>query len=261
MLATAPVVSGVHVDSVGNVYVAGYVESGLSGFRKYSPGGSILLDVTTGFRTDDVVTGSDGTIFATDYFGGDIYRYSAAGASLGLFAALPLQRAAFIEIDSVGNLYTTGWRDGVVRKVSPSGVDLGNFISGLPVGVSTGVMGVALDPAENVYVSLSTDNTVRKYGPDGDSLGIFASTGLSDPMGMDFDADGNLYVANRGNDTIRKFSPTGADLGNFAATGLADPSDIAISPIPEPPVIAGLVMVMAACVPWVRRCRSEAASR
>ena len=166
-----------------------------------------------------------------------------------------------LALDSSGNLYVTT-NSNVIRKFSPSGVDLGVF-------ASTGInfaMGLAFDSKGNLYVANNGGSTIQKFAPDGTDLGIFANvirpTGLAfdaagnlyvantfntierfspigtklipftsfflnTPEGLAFDSSGNLYVANNGSDTIQVFSPSGADLGSLPTVGLSGPIGLA----------------------------------
>jgi sugar lactone lactonase YvrE len=166
-----------------------------------------------------------------------------------------------LALDSSGNLYVTT-NSNVIRKFSPSGVDLGVF-------ASTGInfaMGLAFDSKGNLYVANNGGSTIEKFAPDGTDLGVFANvirpTGLAfdasgnlyvantfntierfspigthlipftsfflnTPEGLAFDSSGNLYVANNGSDTIQVFSPSGADLGSLPTVGLSGPIGLA----------------------------------
>jgi len=126
------------------------------------------------------------------YFGGTVYRYSASGTDLGLFASPSLVRADFMAFDAGGDLYVTDFILEVVRRVSPTGEDLGDFVAGFP-----GPAGIAFDAEGNLYVASFTSNIIEKYSTSGTDRGTFASSGPSASfLGIAFDASGNLYVAN-----------------------------------------------------------------
>jgi sugar lactone lactonase YvrE len=124
-----------------------------------------------------------------------------------------------LALDSSANLYVTT-NSNVIRKFSPSGVDLGVF-------ASTGInfaMGLAFDSKGNLYAANYGGSTVEKFSPDGTDLGVFANVIL--PTGLAFDAAGNLYVANFGN-TIERFSPIGTPLIPFTSLSLNNPEGLA----------------------------------
>src|SRR6267142_6285171 len=205
--------SWITADRIGNIYVSEHDGQRISVF---SPTGANLLTITTPYQPGGVQVGPDGTIYVADYFGGKIFRYSASGTDLGLFASTPLVQTDFMAFDGGGNLYVTGVTDPlfeVVRRVSPTGVDLGDFVAGFP-----GTAGIAFDADGNLYVASYNNNIVEKYSPSGTDHTTFASLSSSDSMiGIAFYASGNLYVANSAAENIRKFSPIGADLGVFAS--------------------------------------------
>jgi sugar lactone lactonase YvrE len=160
-----------------------------------------------------------------------------------------------------------------VRHYSASGVDLGEFASGLfapswitadrigniyvseydgqriskfsPAGVNLLTIttlyipgGVQVGTGGNLYVASFNNNIIEKYSASGADLGTIAS---GDPtgsfLGIALDASGNLYVADYAGGHIHRFSPTGADLGVFASTGLISPRDLVIVPLGTAPAV------------------------
>jgi hypothetical protein len=69
-----------------------------------------------------------------------------------------------------------------VRRIRGTGLDLGDFVSGLD-----GLEGLAFDRHGNLHASSYSRNTVRKYSPSGEDLGEFASAHLNQPYGLAFD--------------------------------------------------------------------------
>jgi len=222
--------SWITADRIGNIYVSEHDGQRISVF---SPTGANLLTITTPYKPGGVQVGPDGTIYVADYFGGKIFRYSASGTDLGLFASTPLVQTDFMAFDAGGNLYVTGVTDSlleVVRRVSPTGADLGDFVTGF-----SGPSGIAFDAAGNLYVASFNSDIIQKYSALGADLGPFAALGLSASMfGIAFDASGNLYVANFAERSIHKFSPAGVEqLPVFISTGLdprSRPRDLVIVP-------------------------------
>jgi hypothetical protein len=163
---------------------------------------------------------------------GKVHRFSASGSDLGVFATYSACPSGcgtdFIKFDTAGNLYVGDFQPvGHVRLISPSGVDLGDFV------VSTitergGVGGIGFDRSGNFYVS-NYNNTgeciIEKFSPTGDDLGQFAAGVCS---GFAFDGQGNLYSASSLSGAVEKFSPTGESLGGFGLGG----RDLAIVPGP-----------------------------
>src|SRR5882672_10201860 len=218
--------SWITADRIGNIYVSERHGQRISVF---SPTAANLLTIATPYKPGGVQVGPDGTIYVADYFGGKIFRYSASGTDLGLFASTPLVQADFMAFDARGNLYVTDASLGVVHRISPTGVDLGDFVDGF-----SSPAGIAFDAEGNLYVASVTSSIIEKYSPSGADLGTFASIGLGDAsiFGIAFDAAGNLYVANYAEGNIHRFSPAGADLGVFVSTAPLLPRDLVIIPLP-----------------------------
>lgn len=204
---------------------------------------------------------------------GFIRKYSTSGSFLGFFGPANLPAPTGLAFDASGNLYVACNNDGTVRKISPSGANLGVFVGGLvePDGIAfdaagnlyvvesgLGVdslrrypagggasqviasnlndpRGIALDAAGNVYVASLGSNHIRRFSPDGADLGVFAN--VAGPCGLAFDADGRLYVAQNLEHAVRRFSATGTNLGVFASAPGFGPYGLAFGPlanVPEP---------------------------
>jgi sugar lactone lactonase YvrE len=189
-------------DRAGNIYVVensgpgGCCQGWVGTINKFSPTGDLLLTIATPFTAAGVRVGSDGTIYTAAYGGGPdqpdrgIYRYSASGVALGLFALPSGLGGDFIAFDQSGNLYAPNNSTGAIVRISPTGADLGVFAT-LP-----GAEGIAFDPIGNVYVSSYSGTVIEKYSASGADEGTFASIELSNIYGLAFDSHGNLYVAN-----------------------------------------------------------------
>jgi hypothetical protein len=130
--------------------------------------------------------------------------------------------AGELALDRSGNVYVAN--ENTVRAFSPSGKDLGVFVS---AGLSE-PFGLAFDATGNLFVSNGGDNTVREFSPTGQELGVVVSLlGIGCPSGLAVDRTGNLLVADLCRSQILAFSPTGEGLGVFASAGLSNPLALA----------------------------------
>ena len=228
--------TGVAVDSAGNVYVA---DTDNFTIRKVTSAG--------------VAT----TLAGLAHFSG-----SADGTGIAAEFAYPLG----VAVDSAGNVYVADTGNFTIRKVTPVGT---NWVVTTLVGLAgvngstdgtgnsarfDGPYGVAVDRAGNVYVADTGNDTIRKVtsagvvttlvglaGHSGSADGTGIAARFSNPSGVAVDNAGNVYVADTSNGTIRKVTPTGvvttlaglagsfgrAD-GTGSAAQFADPVNVAV---------------------------------
>jgi uncharacterized protein (TIGR03437 family) len=191
--------SGVAVDSVGNLYIAG---------------NNRIREVSGGVITTVAGNGTAG-------FSGDN----------GPATSAQLNSPSGVAVDTVGNLYIVDEFNSRVRKVSGGVITTvagngGNGFSG-DNGPATSAQlgypqGVAVDSAGNLYFGEfdnSGNNRIRKVsggvittvagngtsGFSGDG-GPATSAQLGGPSGVAVDSAGNLFIADSGNNRIRKVS-------------------------------------------------------
>lgn len=213
------------LDSAGNLYAA-FPDAIL----KFTPTFTIQLFAIT--SASALAFDGAGILYASDYHGATIERFSPDGAYLGVFATTGETGPSGLAFDSSGNLYASMYVGNTIKKFSPSGAE--SLFATVPGPY--GILGLAFDSSDNLFVGNQYNSTVEKFSADGTALGVFASTGLSYPRGLAFDSEGNLFVANYGN-TVAEFSPTGALLRVLTSPNFTNPQFIAIQ-VPEPSALA-----------------------
>jgi uncharacterized protein (TIGR03437 family) len=198
------VVTGVAVDSAGNVFAA---DGNNNIVVKISPAGVL-------------------TVVA----GNGIYGYSGDG---GPATSASLRLPSGVAVDAAGNLFIADWTNCRVRKVSPGGIIstvAGNGNAGFSGdgGPATSAslnfpQGVAVDAAGNLFIADSQNDRVRKVSPGGiistvagngsqgfsGDGGPATSASLNQPFGVAVDAVGNPFIADTANSRVRKVSPGG----------------------------------------------------
>lgn len=165
----------------------------------------VLLALPTLANAQDLLVGS--------YFGNYATDFSPSGTNLGVFASSSgTSRFEGMAFDVSGNLYVSGLQSNNIRRFSPTGVDLGNF-------VTTGLSfpeGIVFDKSGNLYTANYANSTIERFSSSGADLGIFATVATPGPLA--FDSVGNLYVSSYSStnvfspSTIYRFSPSGQSL-------------------------------------------------
>jgi uncharacterized protein (TIGR03437 family) len=213
MALNAPLgqVSGVTVDSHGNVYLA---DSGNAQIFAVSPNGGIRIVAGNG----------------TPGFSGDGGPATAASLSSPYSMAL----------DASGNLFVADWGNARIRKVSASGIittvaggGTANPGNGGPAASAQlySPAGIAVDASGDLFFADSYAQVIRKVsaggivttvagngtsGFSGDG-GPAASAQLCNPEGVALDAAGDLFIADACNNRIRKVS--GGIIATVAGNG------------------------------------------
>src|SRR5690242_12876702 len=98
-------------------------------------------------------------------------------------ATAPTAAEAQCSGDPYRNLLVADQTANTVRKLSPTGADLGNFAS---AGLQ-GPTGLAFDRMGDLYVSNINGASISEFSATGRDLGYFATTGLNSPRGLAFD--------------------------------------------------------------------------
>lgn len=257
------------VTATDYLYLAHRNLRGGSEIYKFSPDG-VRTTFDSGFLAVGVAFNSQGVLFASDFAGGNIYRYDANGTRVTF--ASDAGNPGHLVFDSLGNLYATS-RDnsGNLYKFSPDGTKsifasgLGYDAAGLAIDhngnifvangqhevfkiSATGNMSlfagnlgdplsVAVDGEGYVYVGSYVSSEIRRFTPDGSQSTVFAS--VLNPQCLAFDSTGNLFESDAVTHTINMFRNTGGVLSSTSevfASGLSIPYGIAFQPVPEPTV-------------------------
>jgi len=204
--ATFNGVSGIALDSAGNIYAA---DTNNDTIRRIGPDGT----VTT-------YAGTAGTAGSTD----------------GTGAAARFNLPSAVALDAAGNVYVADTGNNTIRKIAAGGVvttfagTAGTLGSADGTGAAAqfaGPRGIATDSAGNLYVADTRNDTIRlitparvvttlagaagQYGST-DATGTAARFGsfFIGPLGVTVDSGGFIYVSDTGNNTIRRIAPGGA---------------------------------------------------
>src|SRR5262249_44743330 len=167
--------SALAFDRSGNLFVA---NPSINTIEKFTPDGigtefaneadGLNLPVGLAFDTAGNLYVSNGSPGLTS----SILKFTPDGVG-SVFADSGLAIPFGLAFDSAGNLYVSNSFSNKIRKVSPTGQDLGIFAS---TGLD-GPLGLMFDGNGNLYVANRDSATIEKFSPTGQDLGVFAHTG------------------------------------------------------------------------------------
>ncbi|MEA5140589.1 NHL domain-containing protein [Arcicella rigui] len=186
-----------------------------------------------------------GTVPATPY--GQVSTFagnSTTGANNGISSNASFSKPNAIAVDVFGNTYVADYGNGLIRKISPSGIvstlagkpqiDAASYFNGTGSEATFfKPVGIAVDKSGNVYVTEENSHAIRKITPSGvvttfagdvfesnSTDGTGPSARFNAPKGLAVDASGNVFVADYNNHKIRKITASG-EVSTFAGNGSA----------------------------------------
>ncbi len=232
-----PGLSGIAVDTVGNVYVA---DPGNQAVRKITPNGTVSTLSKAGkseyFEPIDLVVDSSGNVFvATPYA---LHKITPAGKRSVLagdsWSVAPKDgtgsEARFwfldaITIDAAGTLFVSD--AGTIRKITPAGVVttlVGKFQDGADVAPVDGkksaarfgrrISGIAVDAGGTLWATEPENNSLRTVSPAGTvktvsnrvrnfTDGVLAEAYFGGASDVAIGPKGTIYIADTQNDAVR----------------------------------------------------------
>ncbi len=234
---------GVAVDSIGNLYIADWVNNRIRkvntlGIISTVAGGGVAGIGDGGAATAAILCGPYGV--AVDSIGNlyiaDTYSYrirkvdtagiisTVAGNGVGGFSgdggaatAAELDLPDSVAVDNIGNLYIADNHNHRIRKVNTAGIIstvAGTGVAGyIGDGGSATVAqlnypsGVAVDSIGNLYIADKFNFCIRKVDISGIISAVSSGTWLLD--GVAVDSIGNLYITDTNNHRIRKVDTAG----------------------------------------------------
>ncbi|MFZ1678552.1 MAG: hypothetical protein WAT91_14830 [Saprospiraceae bacterium] len=159
--------------------------------------------------------GPDSLLYVLQWSGnGKVRRYHLDGTFVDEFTSVGVTTSIGLDWDTSENLYVSSYNGKFVQKFSPSGADLGKFISS------------NLDGPTNIWFDDNGDLLVNDYNGGAvkrfDSNGVFKSVFISDvPQceGVDFLPDGSMIIGIGGTSTVSVFNSSGSLTNTIVPSG------------------------------------------
>ncbi|MDP8982578.1 MAG: hypothetical protein M3O35_18530 [Acidobacteriota bacterium] len=229
--ATIGIPTGIAVDGAGNLYITDIenshirrVDAATKAITTVAGGGNFQFSGDNGPATAagldpiDVAVDAKGNLFVADQFNDRIRRIDALTGIIttvagdgtmgysgdgGLATKAQLNDPTGIAVDAAGNLWITDRHNGVIRRVTPSGVIVtvaGNGMrhpatgdNGPALKAQFDPLRTAMDPAGNIYISDVGNDLIRRLTPvpltgatftivSGNNQSATAGTALSKPV-------------------------------------------------------------------------------
>jgi gliding motility-associated-like protein len=193
---TSHQLTGVAVDSTGNVYIA----KNQVGFSKLVPSteNTYVETVFPAGLVNQSAIDSKGNIFATQNT--NVVQFTSGNVTT---VASGFSLPSGITVDGLGNIFVGDYAANTLYKI-PAG-------SNTPAAVATGFSQpwqLAADGTGNVFIADGGNGVVKEYPAGGGTVTTVIS-GLQTPKGVAVDKNGVLYVADAGFQQVRKYTPSG----------------------------------------------------
>jgi hypothetical protein len=187
--------------------------------EKFSNTGTYISTFTDSNLSQPVAMAFDGTgsywvVNLTTNPGAGV-KYNAAGAYVtgisGVGGGPPnLFEVTAVAIDSLNNVYFSGYNGGAIQEYNSSGSYLNTTTHINPVGLF-------IDPSGNVW-TIPSCNSVGEYNSSlaatGTTFGSFTCAGA-----IAQDSSGNFWVMDGAANTMYEFTRSGASVTSFGSTG------------------------------------------
>lgn len=168
---------GLAFDGAGNLFVANTAGNTIVKFTPEGVG-TIFADVDDGLDGPvSLAFDTAGTLYVTNVDGGGpstdgrVLKFTPDGIG-SVFNGRGFDSPYGLAFDRDGNLYVSNLDNSVIEKFSPTGIDLGPFVT----SGCNHPLGIMFDRAGKLYVANQGNATIERYSRNGTDLGVFATT-------------------------------------------------------------------------------------
>ena len=151
--------------------------------------------ISAGNPDDDILVDQDGTLYVSQFFGGNIIKYSPDGQA-SLFKS-GLQSANGLAFDNSNQIYVC---DFMAEEIVVLDSDA-NVINSFPINGNPSGIIKDLNSEDMIFTNYS-QNTINRLSPDGNITLMNSNAELNGPVGLTRDEEGHLYVNNFNDATV-----------------------------------------------------------
>lgn len=157
--------------------------------------------------------GADSLLYVLQWGGnGKVWRFTLNGSFVDEFTSIGVTTSIGLDWDISGNLYVSSYNGKFVQKFSPSGEDLGKFISSNLAGPTN----IWFDATGDLLVNDYNAGSVKRFDSSGAFKGIFISS-VPQVEGVDFLPNGTILLGVGGTSSVRSYDPSGNLISTLVA--------------------------------------------
>lgn len=140
---------------------------------------------------DDLVLDSQGNLYGSNFYGGNVYKIAPDGSS-SLFVS-GLNYANGLAVDSNDNVFVNNYGGGSINKYDNDG----NLLQIFPIGDGYPSGLIKAYKSDNMVFTDVGDNSIKELSVVDGSITVLASGGpLNIPVGLTYGPNGDLYIGN-----------------------------------------------------------------
>jgi len=161
---------------------------------------------------DDMVFDSQGNLYGSNFYGGNVYKIAPDGSS-SLFVS-GLIYANGLAVDSEDNVYVNAYLEGSINKYDNDG----NLLQVFPIGDGYPSGLIKAYKSDNMVFTDVGDNSIKELSTTDGSVSVLTDGEglLNIPVGIVYGPGGDLYIGNYIGREIYKLPAKGGDLEYIA---------------------------------------------
>ncbi len=148
-----------------------------------------VTTITEGTPDDAIALDSNGNIYASNYVGDTVFKFTPSGDMFSFVTGLNTPNG--LAFNSNDELYVCDGQGNTIYKYDIDGNELESFpVTSHPSGI------IKSPDSDDMIFTRYTGNTINRLEPDGTITLISDASELNGPVGLAYDENGVLYVGN-----------------------------------------------------------------